>query len=305
PTSSACTPASPTTPPARGSWTSPTARSTPPWARCCSPPPRAASSASPTASRTTSRSSPTSPSGWGPASCTPPPSSTRPPGSWRSTSPAPGPGSSSTSTSRSPAASAAPSSSTSGRSTTGRPRATPRSPATSATRGRCAPSARPARRTRCRSSCPATGCCAATAAWAATSAGCPPRSCCSSSNVRPEPAVGGSGVATTINWAGNHVYAGALVRPASLTEVSDAVAGAEHVRVLGTRHTFNDLADSEGLLVSLDRLAYRHPRLLTDGEASGPEPELDELTGRVRVAAATRYADLALFLEERGRTLVN
>ncbi|WP_454084537.1 D-arabinono-1,4-lactone oxidase [Georgenia sp. Marseille-Q6866] len=112
-------------------------------------------------------------------------------------------------------------------------------------------------------------------------------------------------MATTINWAGNHVYAGALVRPASLTEVSDVVAGAEHVRVLGTRHTFNDLADSEGLLVSLDRLAYRHPRLLGDGEASGPEPELDALTGRVRVAAATRYADLALFLEERGRTLVN
>ncbi|WP_413451207.1 D-arabinono-1,4-lactone oxidase [Georgenia phoenicis] len=112
-------------------------------------------------------------------------------------------------------------------------------------------------------------------------------------------------MATTMNWAGNHVYRGALVLPASLEEAADAVAGAAHVRALGTRHTFNDLADSDGLLVSLERLAYRHPRLRGAEEPSGPEPELDPLTGRVRVSAATRYADLALFLEERGRTLRN
>lgn len=109
---------------------------------------------------------------------------------------------------------------------------------------------------------------------------------------------------TVHNWAGNHSYAGELVSPTSLEAATDAVAGATRVRPLGSRHSFNDIADSEGLLISLDRLAYRHPSLGQDASA-GPEPVLDEHTGHVRVPAATRYADLARFLEEHGRTLPN
>ncbi|MEE6274268.1 D-arabinono-1,4-lactone oxidase [Georgenia sp. MJ206] len=173
------------------------------------------------------------------------------------------------------------------------------------------------------------------------------------------------------NWAGNHEYAGALVRPASLEEAAEVVARSRRVRAVGSRHSFNDIVDSEETLVSLDRLAYRHPGLLgadeSDAEAGrggpdedagsaardgdrpaggadaaprasahdastpnasahgapdgrpgglrdrseddalpgGPEPELDPLTGRVRVSAATRYADLARYLEGHGRTLPN
>src|SRR5690554_2765214 len=106
------------------------------------------------------------------------------------------------------------------------------------------------------------------------------------------------------NWAGSHSYAGTLVRPGSLAEAAAAVAGAERVRAVGTRHSFNNIVDSEQTLVSLDRLAYRHPDFLRDDEdtadAGGPEPVLDPLTGHVRVAAATRYADLARFLEAHG-----
>ena len=51
------------------------------------------------------------------------------------------------------------------------PPATPQSPSWPATPRRSAPSARPARPTRCRSSCPATGSSAPTAAWAATVGG--------------------------------------------------------------------------------------------------------------------------------------
>ncbi|MDD9207570.1 D-arabinono-1,4-lactone oxidase [Georgenia sp. 10Sc9-8] len=118
-------------------------------------------------------------------------------------------------------------------------------------------------------------------------------------------------------WAGNHTYTGTVARPTTLDEAADVVARARKVRAVGSRHSFNDIVDSEGLLVSLDALAYRHPALhLHDSDAPdpgepasgarrGPEPELDDATGRVRVSAATRYADLVLFLQERGRALPN
>ncbi|WP_127573989.1 D-arabinono-1,4-lactone oxidase [Georgenia faecalis] len=120
---------------------------------------------------------------------------------------------------------------------------------------------------------------------------------------------------TVRNWAGNHSYAGTLVSPASLDEAADVVARSRRVRAIGSRHSFNDIADSEQALVSLDALAYRHPDITQHGSdapegispvvPAGPEPELDPTTGRVRVAGATRYADLVRFLEERGRTLAN
>ncbi|TNC17282.1 FAD-binding protein [Georgenia sp. 311] len=110
-----------------------------------------------------------------------------------------------------------------------------------------------------------------------------------------------------LTWAGNRAYAGTLVHPGSLDEAADVVARSRHVRALGSRHGFNDAADSQGALVSLDRLAYRHPGSRTgpDDLTGGPEPRLDPATGHVWVPAATRYADLALFLADHGRTLPN
>jgi xylitol oxidase len=56
------------------------------------------------------------------------------------------------------------------------------------------------------------------------------------------------------NWAGNYTYrADRLHRPSSVEEVQDLVAGAPRVRVLGSRHSFNDMADSLELL-TLDAL---------------------------------------------------
>ena len=49
------------------------------------------------------------------------------------------------------------------------------------------------------------------------------------------------------NWAGNHSYRAArLVRPASVDELRDVVAGSSAVRALGSRHSFTDLADTTG-----------------------------------------------------------
>ncbi|MGY1827971.1 D-arabinono-1,4-lactone oxidase [Blastococcus sp. SYSU DS0541] len=57
------------------------------------------------------------------------------------------------------------------------------------------------------------------------------------------------------NWAGNVAYRAArLHRPASLAELQALVAGSDRVKVLGSRHCFNDIADTTADLVSLDRL---------------------------------------------------
>ena len=51
------------------------------------------------------------------------------------------------------------------------------------------------------------------------------------------------------NWAGNYRYrAERLHRPSSLDELQEIVARAERVRVLGSRHSFNEIADSDELV---------------------------------------------------------
>ena len=56
-------------------------------------------------------------------------------------------------------------------------------------------------------------------------------------------------------WAGSYVFgAERVVHPGSLAELQEVVAGADRVRALGSRHSFTDVADTEGTLVCLDRL---------------------------------------------------
>jgi xylitol oxidase len=57
------------------------------------------------------------------------------------------------------------------------------------------------------------------------------------------------------NWAGNVAYrATRVVRPRTVEEVQQLVAGASPLRPLGTRHSFTDVADTEGTLLSTERL---------------------------------------------------
>ena len=63
------------------------------------------------------------------------------------------------------------------------------------------------------------------------------------------------GAAPELNWAGNYRYtAAAIHRPRSLDEVQEIVAGASKIRALGSRHSFNAIADSPGSLISLEDL---------------------------------------------------
>jgi xylitol oxidase len=94
------------------------------------------------------------------------------------------------------------------------------------------------------------------------------------------------------NWAGNVRFgAERVLRPASEEELREAVAGARRVRALGSGHSFNRIADSEGTLVRLDAM----PRTVVVAA--------DRAT--VTVAAGMRYAEVAAALASRGLALAN
>jgi xylitol oxidase len=94
------------------------------------------------------------------------------------------------------------------------------------------------------------------------------------------------------NWAGNVTFGAARIhRPASLAELRALVAAEPRVRALGTRHSFSDLADSPGALVSLA------------GLPAGVE--VDTAAATARVAAGMRYAELGERLARQGWGLHN
>ncbi|GAA4920241.1 FAD-binding protein [Streptomonospora salina] len=96
----------------------------------------------------------------------------------------------------------------------------------------------------------------------------------------------------TTNWAGNIGFtAERLHHPSTVAELQAVIARAERARALGSGHSFNAVADTPGALVSLAHL----PRTM----------ELDTAAGTVQAGAGVRYAELAQWLHERGRSLHN
>ena len=94
------------------------------------------------------------------------------------------------------------------------------------------------------------------------------------------------------NWAGNYEYGAArLHQPQSIDEVQDLVRTIPKVRVLGSRHSFNDLVDTTGDLISLARL----PRVF----------ELDPGARTVTIDGAVRYGELCGPLDAAGFALHN
>lgn len=95
-----------------------------------------------------------------------------------------------------------------------------------------------------------------------------------------------------LNWAGNYEYrARTMEQPTSLNDLRRVVAGATRISALGSRHSFNDIADSPGTLVSLDMLDLG--------------VEVDEAALTVTVGAGVRYGVLAEHLQRRGFALHN
>jgi alditol oxidase len=94
------------------------------------------------------------------------------------------------------------------------------------------------------------------------------------------------------NWAGNLTYsADRLLLPSTIEEAQEAVRAAGELRVLGSRHCFNDIADTTATQLSLERLE--------------PVLSLDRANSRVTVDGAVRYGDVAPYLHDRGYAFHN
>jgi xylitol oxidase len=94
------------------------------------------------------------------------------------------------------------------------------------------------------------------------------------------------------NWAGNVEYSTALLdQPSSLDEVQRIVRGHDRLKVLGTRHCFNRIADSTERLVALTRM--------------NKVVALDANAKQVTVEAGITYGQLCPYLHEKGFALHN
>ncbi|MGY9068438.1 FAD-binding protein [Streptomyces sp. CAS3] len=99
---------------------------------------------------------------------------------------------------------------------------------------------------------------------------------------------------TVTNWARTVTYdAKEYRRPASLDALRALVSGAAKVRVLGSGHSFNRVADPgpDGVLLSTAGLA--------------PVIEVDTAARTVRVSGGVRYAELARAVHAHGLALPN
>ena len=84
---------------------------------------------------------------------------------------------------------------------------------------------------------------------------------------------------TGTNWAGNLTYgASALLEPTSVDKLCEIVAAEPLVRGLGSRHSFNRIADTTGVQVSVAAL----PAVI----------EIDPVARQVTVSAGLRYGEL-------------
>ncbi len=94
------------------------------------------------------------------------------------------------------------------------------------------------------------------------------------------------------NWAGNYVYSTSfLLQAGSVEEARKLVKKHDRLKILGTRHCFNNIADSKDCLLSLSSL-----------NRIGP---LDKTNHTVTVEAGVRYGELAAWLDNQGFALHN
>lgn len=94
------------------------------------------------------------------------------------------------------------------------------------------------------------------------------------------------------NWAGNYTFrARRFLEPESVEELAEIVHASDRIRALGTRHSFNQLADTTGDHVSLVRLAA--------------PIRIDPDARTVTVSGGQRYGELCRSLESAGLALAN
>jgi xylitol oxidase len=93
------------------------------------------------------------------------------------------------------------------------------------------------------------------------------------------------------NWAGNITYSTDHVHtPANVDEVRDVVKSCSKLRALGSRHSFNRIADSTQNQISLEHLN---------------KIDIDDTARTVTVGAGIKYGQLAPVIDGRGYALHN
>jgi xylitol oxidase len=101
----------------------------------------------------------------------------------------------------------------------------------------------------------------------------------------------GEGSAPRTNWSGNYTYSAPnLLEPTTVEEVQSIVRRCSHLRGLGSRHSFNGIADSRENQISLTALK---------------SIELDPAAKTVTVGAGVRYGDLAPVIDAKGFAVHN
>ena len=94
------------------------------------------------------------------------------------------------------------------------------------------------------------------------------------------------------SWSGTVNYGpGPLHAPTTVAELRALVGRSPRIRALGTRHSFSQVAASDGPLVTLSKMPA--------------DLEFDTPARTVRVAAGVRYGELALAAAEHGLALPN
>ena len=94
------------------------------------------------------------------------------------------------------------------------------------------------------------------------------------------------------NWAGNYFYqARQIHQPETVAQIQEIVHRSVKLKALGTRHSFNDIADSLGDLISLKLF----DKILN----------LDREHRTVTVEAGVRYGELCRWLDREGFALHN
>ncbi len=94
------------------------------------------------------------------------------------------------------------------------------------------------------------------------------------------------------NWAGNYRYSAARIHyPETVEQIQELVARSRKVKALGSRHSFNAIADTTGDLICLDRF----PASIA----------VDPVRRTVTIAGGVKYGPLCVELHQQGFALPN
>jgi len=97
------------------------------------------------------------------------------------------------------------------------------------------------------------------------------------------------------NWAGNLTYGAARVHyPETLEQLQDIVTQSHKLRVVGSRHSFNRIADTSADLVSLEKLDH-----------TGDTVKIDRARNTATFNAGVTYGQLGLALHQEGYAIHN